>query len=58
MQPYAGKPGPGLCTALLLQGIVMGEVDYSIETEVLKGSGCEHHRLGEKFKYPEEIGEI
>jgi len=34
----------------------MGKVDYSLEIEVFKGSGCEHHRIGEKFKYPEEIG--
>jgi hypothetical protein len=36
----------------------MGKVDYFIEIDIFKGSGCEHHRIGEKFKYPEEIGEM
>jgi hypothetical protein len=36
----------------------MGKVDHSIEIEALKGSGCEHHRIDEEFKYPEEIGEM
>ena len=36
----------------------MGKINYSIEIEIFKGHSCDHHRIGEKFKYPEEIGEI
>ncbi len=34
----------------------MGKIHYEIEIEIIKGEGCAHHRLGEKFKYPDDIG--
>jgi uncharacterized repeat protein (TIGR04076 family) len=36
----------------------VGKIDYEIEIEIFKGKGCAHHRLGEKYKYPEDIGEL
>lgn len=36
----------------------MGKIDYEIELEIFKGNGCDQHRLGEKFKYPEDIGKL
>jgi uncharacterized repeat protein (TIGR04076 family) len=36
----------------------MGTINYSIEIEIFKGTGCEYHGTGEKFEYPEEIGRI
>ena len=36
----------------------MGKISYEIEIEIFKGEGCDHHRLGEKFRYPEDIGNI
>ncbi len=36
----------------------MGKLYYSIEIEIFEGGGCEVHRAGQKFKYPEDIGEI
>ncbi|MFZ3045309.1 MAG: hypothetical protein WA151_05300 [Desulfatirhabdiaceae bacterium] len=36
----------------------MGKTDYGIEIEIFEGEGCDHHQLGQKFKYPEDIGKI
>ncbi|MCP4107650.1 MAG: TIGR04076 family protein [Desulfobacteraceae bacterium] len=36
----------------------MGKIDYEIELEIYEGKGCEVHKKGEKFKYPEETGKI
>lgn len=36
----------------------MGTTDYQIEIEIFEGNNCEHHQLGQKFKYPEDIGNI
>ena len=36
----------------------MGKINYEIEIEIFKGKGCDHHRLGEKYKYPEDIGNL
>jgi len=36
----------------------MGKISYEIEIEIFKGECCDHHRLGEKFRYPEDIGNI
>jgi uncharacterized repeat protein (TIGR04076 family) len=44
--------------ALKIKRISMGTLQYDIEVEIYRGDGCDHHRVGEKFKYPEEIGGI
>lgn len=36
----------------------MGKIKYEIEMEIFQGEGCEQHKLGEKFRYPEDIGKI
>ena len=36
----------------------MGKISYEIEIEIFKGECCDHHRLGEKFRYPVDIGNI
>ncbi len=36
----------------------MGIIIYSIEIEIFKGNDCGHHRIRQKFKYPEDIGKI
>lgn len=36
----------------------MGKINYEIEIEIFKGEGCDHHQLGEKFRYPDDIGNI
>ena len=36
----------------------MGKIDYEIEIEIFKGSVCDHHRLGQKFTYPQDIGHL
>ena len=36
----------------------MGQINYEIQIEIFEGEGCEHHRPGEKFRYPQEIGNI
>ena len=36
----------------------MGEVNHEIEIEIFKGEGCDHHRLGEKYRYPEDVGNL
>lgn len=36
----------------------MGTIKYEIDIEVFEGSNCDHHQLGQKFKYPEDIGDI
>lgn len=34
----------------------MGATKYQIEIEIIEGENCDHHQLGQKFQYPEEIG--
>ena len=34
------------------------KINHSIEIEIYKRNGCDLHRLGERFKYPEDIGGI
>jgi uncharacterized repeat protein (TIGR04076 family) len=36
----------------------MGKINYEIELEVFEGTGCKIHKIGERFKYPEDIGRI
>ncbi len=36
----------------------MGKINYEIEIEIFKGEGCDHHRLGEKYRYPEDAGKL
>ena len=36
----------------------MGRINYHIELEIFEGNGCEVHRVGERFKYPEDIGQV
>jgi uncharacterized repeat protein (TIGR04076 family) len=36
----------------------LGKINYSIEIEVFKGSKCDHHRLGDRFQYPDDINKI
>ena len=36
----------------------MGTIDYTIRIEMIKGEGCEHHQVGQTYRYPEEIGGI
>lgn len=38
--------------------IIVGKINYEIEIEIFKGKECDHHRLGEKFRYPEDIGKL
>ena len=34
----------------------MGDLKYDIEIEIFRGLHCDHHTLGEKFNYPDDIG--
>jgi len=36
----------------------MGTTDFKIGIEIFEGNNCDHHQLGQKFKYPEDIGQI
>ncbi len=36
----------------------MGKINYVIELEIFEAGGCEVHRVGEKFRYPEDMGKI
>ena len=36
----------------------MGKIDYAIEIEIFKGNGCHHHKLGDRYRYPEDSGHI
>jgi len=36
----------------------MGKINYQIEIEIFDMKGCDAHKLGEKYKYPEDIGKI
>jgi uncharacterized repeat protein (TIGR04076 family) len=36
----------------------MGKIDFDIEIEIFKGKGCDHHRIGETYRYPEDIGNL
>jgi len=49
---------PPVILALELKGRPVGKIDYKIEIEIYKGKGCDHHRIGEKYKYPEDIGKL
>ena len=36
----------------------MGTTSFEIEIEIFEGQDCDHHKLGQKFNYPEDIGQI
>ena len=36
----------------------MGNIDYEVVIEIVEGQGCDHHRVGDTFAYPEDIGRI
>lgn len=36
----------------------MGTTEYELEIEIFEGQKCDHHKLGQKFRYPEDIGQI
>lgn len=36
----------------------MGKIYYEIIIEIFQGEKCEHHQIGQQFKYPDEIGTI
>ncbi len=36
----------------------MGKINYEIELEIYEGKGCEIHKPGQRFKYPEETGKM
>ena len=36
----------------------MGNIHYEIEIEIYKGKGCDAHRVGQKYTYPEDIGKL
>lgn len=36
----------------------MGTTNFEITIEIFEGNNCDHHRLGQQFKYPEDIGQI
>ena len=36
----------------------MGEISYDIEVEIFKGNRCDHHRVGETYTYPEDMGKL
>lgn len=36
----------------------MGKINFEIEIEIFRGDGCDHHRIGDKYRYPEDIGHI
>jgi uncharacterized repeat protein (TIGR04076 family) len=36
----------------------MATIHYAIEIEIFKGEGCDHHRKGDTYRYPEDIGRI
>ena len=36
----------------------MGKLKYDIEIEIFQGINCDHHQLGEKFNYPDDIGKL
>ena len=36
----------------------MGKTRFEIDIEIFKGDKCDHHRSGEKFRYPEDTGKI
>lgn len=36
----------------------MGKINYLIEIEIFQANGCEVHKAGEKFKYPDDSGSI
>ena len=36
----------------------MGKTIYDITIEIVKGDDCDHHKLGDTFRYPEDIGTI
>ncbi len=36
----------------------MGTTNYDIDIEIFEGDNCDHHQLGQKFKYPEDIGHL
>ena len=39
-------------------GKKMGKIDYQIVLEIFEGGGCEVHTVGQKFRYPEDMGKL
>jgi uncharacterized repeat protein (TIGR04076 family) len=37
---------------------IVGSTSYDIRIEIVEGSACDHHQLGQTFRYPEDIGGI
>jgi len=35
----------------------MGRINFAIELEIYEG-GCEVHQVGQRFKYPEDMGKL
>jgi uncharacterized repeat protein (TIGR04076 family) len=46
-------PGPGRD-----QGALMGQISCAVELEIVEGTGCEVHEVGDRFRYPEDIGQV
>jgi hypothetical protein len=36
----------------------MGTTNFEIEIEIFEGENCDHHQLGQKFKFPDDVGKI
>lgn len=36
----------------------MGLIHYRIEIEISEGHGCEVHKAGDRYRYPEDIGSL
>lgn len=36
----------------------MGKLEYEVKIEIFQGDSCDHHKLGEEFKYPDDIGKL
>jgi uncharacterized repeat protein (TIGR04076 family) len=36
----------------------MGKTRYEISIEIYKGENCDHHKLGQTFRYPDDVGSI
>jgi len=36
----------------------LGLIHYRIEIEISEGHGCEVHKAGDRYRYPEDIGSL
>ena len=36
----------------------MGKIEYAIELEIFEGHGCALHKVGQRFRYPEDVGDM